>query len=91
MAAMVRRAKQGGSYHVEVSLTQTANWLYTFGLFKKIEHQAGFDPAIAIPYMTTSQTGFGQLHHLDPILRMSLTPPRWEQVTEPLGTHAAAW
>jgi len=91
MAALVRRANEGGSYHVEVSLTQTANWLYRFGLFERDESVAPFDLSLAEPYMTESDSGFGKLHHLTPILSMSETPPRWAQVTVPLGSHPASW
>ena len=91
MAALHRRSIEGGSYHVEVSLAQTANWLYEFGLFDRDHAQPTFDPAIAAPYMVSSETGFGRLHHLGPIIRMSETEPRWEQVSVPLGHHPAKW
>ena len=91
MAALHRRSIEGGSYHVEVSLAQTANWLYEFGLFDRDHAQPTFDPAIAAPYMVSSETGFGRLHHLGPIIRMSETEPRWEQVSVPLGHHPATW
>lgn len=90
MAALLKRAREGGSYHVEVSLTQTANWLYTFGLVDK-PMDSNFDPTLVAPYMTSSDSGFGKLHHLGPILKMSETPPGWEQPTVPLGSHPAAW
>jgi crotonobetainyl-CoA:carnitine CoA-transferase CaiB-like acyl-CoA transferase len=91
MAALHRRSIEGGSYHVEVSLAQTANWLYEFGLFERDRALPNFDPAIAAPYMVSSETGFGRLHHLGPIIRMSETEPRWEQVSVPLGHHPATW
>ena len=91
MAALYRRSIEGGSYHVEVSLAQTANWLYEFGLFERDSALPNFDPAIAAPYMVSSDTGFGRLHHLGPIIRMSETEPRWEQVSVPLGYHPAKW
>ena len=91
MAALYRRSMEGGSYHVEVSLAQTANWLYEFGLFRRDQELPTFDPAIAAPYMVSSDTGFGRLHHLGPIIRMSETEPRWEQVSVPLGYHPATW
>ena len=91
MAALYRRSIEGGSYHVEVSLAQTANWLYEFGLFERDSALPNFDSAIAAPYMVSSDTGFGRLHHLGPIIRMSETEPRWEQVSVPLGHHPANW
>lgn len=91
MTAIKRRTLEGGSYHVRASLCQTANWLYSFGLFDREEKLPSLDPGMASDYMTKSASGFGPLHHLGPILQMSQTPPRWEQPTVPLGTHPAAW
>lgn len=91
MAALNRRALHGGSYHVQVSLAQTANWLYSFGFNKQTNAAEGFGPQLVAPFMTSSNSGFGKLHHLGPILTMSETPPRWEQVTVPLGSHIASW
>ena len=91
MAALARRVVEGGSYHVEVSLSQTANYLYSLGMFDDREGQPPMDLLQAADFMTTSDSGFGRLHHLGPIVRMSETPPRWEQPVVPLGTHAAAW
>ena len=91
MTALARRATEGGSYHVKVSLCQTANWLYDFGIFGRETDLPEMDLTLAEPYMTKSNSGFGPLEHLAPILRMSETAPRWEQPTVPLGTHEAQW
>lgn len=91
MTALKRRALEGGSYHVRASLCQTANWLYSFGLFDRTAALPEMNFGMATDYMTRSESGFGPLHHLTPILQMSQTPPRWEQVTVPLGSHGAAW
>lgn len=91
MTALKRRALEGGSYHVRASLCQTANWLYSFGLFDRDAKMPEMDFGMAADYMTRSESGFGALHHLGPILRMSDTQPRWEQPTVPLGTHKAMW
>lgn len=91
MTALKRRALEGGSYHVRASLCQTANWLYTFGLFDREARMPDLDLGMASDYMTQSDSGFGTLHHLGPVLQMSQTTPRWEQPTVPLGTHPASW
>ena len=91
MSALKRRALEGGSYHVRASLCQTANWLYSFGLFDRDAPLPEMDFGLAKPWMTRSESGFGPLHHLGPILKMSETPPRWDQPTVPLGTHEAKW
>lgn len=91
MTALKRRAVEGGSYRVRASLCQTANWLYSFGLFDRDAPLPEMDFGLAEPWMTRSQSGFGTLHHLGPISHMSETPPRWDQPTVPLGTHEAKW
>ena len=91
MAALLKRASEGGSYHVQVSLTQTANWLYSLGESDAAPSFQSMDPDRVATYMIQSKSGFGQLHHLGPILEMSETPPHWQQVTVPLGTHEASW
>jgi crotonobetainyl-CoA:carnitine CoA-transferase CaiB-like acyl-CoA transferase len=91
MTALARRAKEGGSYHVRASLCQTANWLYDFGLFEEGAEKPEMDFGMAEPFMTTTKSGFGVLNHMAPVLKMSQTPPRWEQPTVPLGTHDAQW
>ena len=89
MAALHRRAHEGGSWHVQTSLVQTAMWFQRLG--------ARCDPSAArglgdIDELTvTTESGFGRLRHLPPVVDMSLTPPRWERPTVPLGTHLAGW
>jgi len=87
MGALWRRAHEGGSYHVRVSLCQTAMW---FTHATKTSGEAkGFGDTAA--YMTASETPYGRLHHLAPVVRMSATPPRWERPTAPIGTHQPEW
>ena len=34
-AALIRRAKEGGSYHVRVNLTRCAMWFMSLGVFER--------------------------------------------------------
>jgi hypothetical protein len=43
------------------------------------------------PWLTTSQTAFGELSHMTPVTQLSKTPGRWRLPVAPLGTHDAAW
>lgn len=89
MEALQRRATEGGSWHVRVSLAQTAMWLTRAG------HH--LDPAQAIGLgnierlQVESETAWGKLGHLGPVLRMSATPPHCRLPPAPLGRHAASW
>lgn len=43
------------------------------------------------PLSVDTDTPFGPMTHLAPIVRLSETPTRWTRPAVPLGTHAAAW
>jgi hypothetical protein len=43
------------------------------------------------PFLVRSETAWGRLAHLGPIVEMSATPALWALPTTPLGTHAAEW
>jgi crotonobetainyl-CoA:carnitine CoA-transferase CaiB-like acyl-CoA transferase len=87
VAALWRRAHEGGSYHVRASLCQTARW-FTEAPAVPGEPTGFGDLA---PYLTTSDTPYGRLQHLGPAARLPATPPRWEVATAPIGTHPPAW
>ena len=94
MMALTRRMREGGSYHARVSLTRTAMWIESQTrcpageASKALAKAQDIDTGAA---MTVSETPFGKLHHLDPIIRMSETPPHWTRTTVPLGTHEPKW
>ncbi len=81
-AALIRRAKEGGSYRVSVSLAQCATFVLSLGLVEKNmllnlaslgkEHQA------MVPNTVTGQTAFGELTRLGSQIEMSKTPEYWE-------------
>ena len=91
MTALARRMTEGGSWHVRVSLAQTAHWLRGFGRLA-----SGFDAADPRyedigAYLETSPSGFGLLTALRHAGRLSDTPPHWTLPSVPLGTHPARW
>jgi hypothetical protein len=89
LSALRRRAQEGGSYHVKVSLAQSAMWMSDF---------APLRPRIAGPVAPTDEryfeemdTEFGRLRYIRPVPGMSITPPQWNDPVVPLGTHAPRW
>ena len=92
--ALERRAVEGGSWHVELSLAQTGRYLVDLG---RVDRDAAASRPAELPaerldaLMTTRETGYGTLRHLAPAARMSLTPPRWELPTVPADHDAPAW
>ncbi|MDH3685291.1 MAG: CoA transferase [Myxococcales bacterium] len=89
LTALARRAEEGGSWHVRASLCQTAMWLTRLGADCDPEAAAGFGDVAS--RMETCETEWGLLTHLAPVVRMELTPPRWERSPSPLGSHVPEW
>ena len=91
LLALARRATEGGSYHVRVSLCQSGMFVYRQG---DVGYQpAGMDltEAELDALRIESQPAFGPLRHLGPLLRLSETPPRWDRPTPVLGGNAPEW
>jgi crotonobetainyl-CoA:carnitine CoA-transferase CaiB-like acyl-CoA transferase len=89
MVALQRRATEGGSWAVKVSLSQTSMWYYRAG--HHLDRTTATGLGDVTPFLETHPTDYGTMTHLRPPLRMSDTMPRWEQPTAPLGTHGPAW
>jgi crotonobetainyl-CoA:carnitine CoA-transferase CaiB-like acyl-CoA transferase len=90
MAALARRAQQGGSWHVRVSLAQTGYWLRELG---RIDGMACRDPSFGDvgDCLEEAASGFGRLIVVRHAAQMSETPPRWTRPSVPLGSHAPIW
>lgn len=89
IAALERRATEGGSWHVKVSLSQTGMWLTRLGERYDPDGATGLDRPER--FVTASDTAWGRLEHLGPIIEMDRTPPSWDRPPAPLGTHRAEW
>jgi len=94
MVALARRAREGGSWLVRISLAQVGRWLVERGQVPEAELKdvpKEFTPAELERWSMTSNTPDGRLQHLGPVLRLSETPPRWARPTVPLGYHQPVW
>ena len=91
LAAVLRRAGEGGSWHVRVSLASTGRWLR--GLGRVEGGLAVADPGAAdvADLMEPIQSPFGRVDAVRHAARLSRTPAYWAGPPVPLGTHAAAW
>lgn len=89
LIALTRRAREGGSYHVRVSLSRTGMWIDSLG--RSDRSGAGLTAESVRPFMTVSDTPYGRIRHLRPVLELSETPPHWALPTVPLGTHKTTW
>lgn len=94
MVALARRAREGGSWLVRISLAQVGKWLVDLGEVPAAELgnvPAEFTAAELDSWSTVSETPAGRLRHLKPALQMSETQPHWARPAVPLGYHRAAW
>ena len=90
MVALARRAREGGSYLVRVSLAQTGRWLDRLG---RVAGHGVPDPRVedVEAFLQTTATPFGVLRHVSPAAILSETPASWARPSVPLGTHAPEW
>src|SRR5215217_234213 len=90
MTALARRAGEGGTWHVRLSLAQTGTWLRQLG---RIDGMSCPDPTFDDVHdrLEDSRSGFGRLTAVRHSAQMSETAPRWARPSVPLGTHPAAW
>jgi crotonobetainyl-CoA:carnitine CoA-transferase CaiB-like acyl-CoA transferase len=78
-AALIRRAKEGGSYHVRVNLARAAMFFMSLGMFdKNAPAPTGEQHQILVPDSITTQTPYGELVRLAPPVKFSETKPHWE-------------
>ena len=91
LAALVRRATEGGSYHVEVSLVRTGMWLHDLGHRSDAETAGALPLAALDSFMMESATCFGAIRQLKPAAQYELTPPRFRYAVSPLGSSRAVW
>ncbi len=94
MVALARRAREGGSWLVRISLAQVGRWLVQRGEVPEAELEnvaKEFTADELARWSMTSETPVGRLRHLAPVLEMSETPTRWARPTVPLGYHPPVW
>jgi hypothetical protein len=94
MVALARRAREGGSWLVRISLAQTGRWLVDRG---EVPESALKDVPKEIPqadidrWSIESDTPVARLRHLGPTVRLSETPPYWARPSVPLGHNEPVW
>ena len=95
LAALRRRAVEGGSYRVVVSLTRTVLWLLSLGVFDKAYAQATAgstdEHAYVVPDLFTAETPLGTYQGLTDQVVMSRTPGSFRTVLLPRGSSKPEW
>ena len=92
MLALARRAREGGSYHVQASLCQSAMFYQRQGLLDHFdEAPEQLTDAELAPLYVREDSAYGDLLTLGPVLRLSETPCRWALPTPKLGGDRPEW
>jgi crotonobetainyl-CoA:carnitine CoA-transferase CaiB-like acyl-CoA transferase len=94
MVALARRAQEGGSWLVRISLAQVGKWIVDLGEVPAgalEDVPAEFSADELDRWSMTSETPSGRLRHLKPVVRLSETPPHWARPSVPLGHHQPIW
>jgi crotonobetainyl-CoA:carnitine CoA-transferase CaiB-like acyl-CoA transferase len=90
MSGLLRRVRDGGSWHVRASLAQTGYWLRSLGRIDAIDMK---DPTRddAPDCLEESSSGFGRLSAVKHPATLSETPAFYARPSVPLGTHQPIW
>lgn len=92
MAALVKCATEGGSWHVTVNLTRTAMWCAALGLVDPALAGSDDEHQLREPASYDAPSPFGDVHMVAPPVRFSHTPPAWpDPVLVPRGSSRAQW
>ncbi len=91
LLALARRAREGGSYHVRVSLCQSGMFIYRQGKTEFTEPGMDLPDGELDEIRIHSDTAQGPIKHLGPVLRLSETTPAWPRPTPVLGGDAPEW
>lgn len=91
MVALTRRATEGGSWHVRVSLAQTGRWLQSFGLLP----DGWKAPDVSIDdvrdCLAAVQSEFGRVLGVLPAESLEETPAYFALPPARIGAHEAKW
>ena len=91
MMARARQAREGGSWHVQVSLARTGQWLWNLGRVADGFATADLKGDAVTPFMEEVSSGFGPLRSVRHSAVLSKTPAFWARPAMPLGSHPAQW
>src|ERR1700726_2906964 len=91
MMAKARQSREGGSWHVRVSLAQTGRWLWNLGRVAAGFTTEDLKSEMVMPFIEEMQLGFGPLRAVRHSAMLSKTPAFWARPAMPLGSHTPQW
>ena len=91
MMAKARQSREGGSWHVRVSLAQTGRWLWNLGRVADGLATEDLKGETVTPFIEEIPSGFGPLRSVRHAAVLSKTPAFWTRPAMPLGSHSPQW
>lgn len=95
LEALRRRAIEGGSYRVTVSLTRVVLWMLSLGIFDKAYAKAtagsSDEHAYSEPDLFTAETPMGTYQGMTDQVKLSRTPGAFRTVLVPKGSSKPEW
>lgn len=91
MVALARRATEGGSWHVRVSLAQTGRWLQSMGQIEDGWRAPEVTLDDVADCVETVESPFGRVLGTQPAERLTETPPFFARPPVPVGHDDARW
>ncbi|HEV7636304.1 MAG TPA: CoA transferase [Bradyrhizobium sp.] len=91
MMAKARQSREGGSWHVRVSLARTGRWLWNLGRVADGLKAADLPNDAVSGFLAEMPSGFGPLRAVTPSAALSKTPAFWARPAMPLGSHPPEW
>src|SRR6202158_442615 len=89
--AKARQSREGGSWHVRVSLAQTGRWLWNLGRVADGFKTEDLKGDAVRPFVEEVPSGFGPLKSVRQAPALSKTPAFWARQAMPLGSHPPQW
>jgi crotonobetainyl-CoA:carnitine CoA-transferase CaiB-like acyl-CoA transferase len=91
-AALVKRATEGGSWHVTVNLTRTAMWCESLGFVDPGLAGSDDEHSLREPLPYNARSPLGDVHMLAPPVHFSRTRPQWpDPLLVPRGSSRPVW
>jgi crotonobetainyl-CoA:carnitine CoA-transferase CaiB-like acyl-CoA transferase len=87
-AALRRQQREGGSWHVQVSLAQTGHWIRGLG---RVDNGFSVKPPKRDGWLETTASGFGTLCAVRHSVQLGRTPAAWTRPSVRPGTSPPHW
>ncbi len=91
MMAKACQSREGGSWHVRVSLAQTGRWLWNLGRITDGLKTEDLKGEAVRAFIVEMPSGFGTLKAVSHSAVLSKTPAFWACPAMPLGSHPPQW